>query len=513
MTPTARATWRRWRPTWDVVFVAFVAIVYACTLYKGIGGRVNHGDSAKFQFLGVIAGISHPPGNPLYLTLSMLFQRLPLGLAPSIKASLLSAVFGTIAVACVYDAIRQVRTPLAATFGAASLAFGPLYWGLSTEAEVYTLNAALLAASVSGLARWTVTQSRRALTVGVACFVLAFGNHLTMVAAIPALVVAAWLVHRRGALKWQLFAVGAVTTVITLAFYLYIPWRHDKAPYSEFEGALTAKNFWEYVSAKKFQEGFGVPVLADGVRARLPLELALLQKQWVWPVFGFAALGAHRLVSFARVLGAYVLLATAGFLAFAYFYDIPDPEGFYIPIVVLLAVLVGCGVPMPTRSGVAAMVVLGLLLALPAAVFLQDHQKQVGLDTVEELGDGKGNVLLDLPDLVRRIPEGSELALPCNHYGCAEVVNYYRYADPTAKRRHIRVVVLSPGLRYGLPGPAPKVVEASATTSERVCSVREVDANVMRAAGAEVVFIERPGRTVNGVWMNGVGVWCSVPKS
>ena len=503
---------RRLRPTWGVVFVTLVAIVYACTLYKGIGGRVNHGDSAKFQFIGTIAGISHPPGNPLYLTISMFFQRLPLGLAPGTKASLLSAIFGVIAVACVYDAIRKVRSPLAATVGASSLAFGPLFWTLSTEAEVYSLNAALLAASVSGLARWTVTQSQRALAVGVACFVLAFGNHLTMVAAIPALVVAAVIVQRKGALKWPLFAVGAAMTVITLAFYLYIPWRHGKAPYSEFDAPLTRASFWEYVSAKKFQEGFGVPTLADAVRVRLPMQLTFLQKQWLWPVLGLAAIGALRLMSFARALGAYVLLATLGFLGFAFVYDIPDPDGFYVPVIVLLSVLIGCGVPTRARLSGVALIVAFALLAAPAWLFLKEHQRQVGLDVVEEMGDGQGNILLDLPDLVRRIPEGSKLALPCNHYGCIEVVNYYRFADETAKERRIEVVQLTQGLRYGLPGPAPKLLAPAAALTDTFCSIRASDAAAMRGAGAEVPLLERPGRMVNDLWFPGVPIWCSVPK-
>ena len=46
------------------------AWLYASTLYPGIGGRINYGDSVKWQLLWLVDGIPHAPGYPLFLALT-----------------------------------------------------------------------------------------------------------------------------------------------------------------------------------------------------------------------------------------------------------------------------------------------------------------------------------------------------------------------------------------------------------------------------------------------------------
>src|SRR5687768_12095366 len=50
-----------------------ITVLYVTTLFPGVGGRINGGDSAKFQFIGLIGGIGHPPGSPLYMMLNALW--------------------------------------------------------------------------------------------------------------------------------------------------------------------------------------------------------------------------------------------------------------------------------------------------------------------------------------------------------------------------------------------------------------------------------------------------------
>ena len=86
-------------PHWAVV--AAIALIYVLTRYPDVGGRINMGDSAKFQFLARTLGIGHSPGNPLYLMASALWVRTPLPLADATKVTLLSSVFGLLTVALV----------------------------------------------------------------------------------------------------------------------------------------------------------------------------------------------------------------------------------------------------------------------------------------------------------------------------------------------------------------------------------------------------------------------------
>ncbi|HET6404966.1 MAG TPA: hypothetical protein VFH78_09990, partial [Candidatus Thermoplasmatota archaeon] len=55
--------------------LALAFVTYVVTRYPEVGGRVNMGDSAKFQFLARTLGIGHAPGNPLYLMVSALWVR------------------------------------------------------------------------------------------------------------------------------------------------------------------------------------------------------------------------------------------------------------------------------------------------------------------------------------------------------------------------------------------------------------------------------------------------------
>ena len=84
------------------------AILYAMTLYPGVGGRINPDDSAKFQFLGKILEVPHDPGHPQYLVLSHLWARLPTSLELATHVSLLSAVFTLIAGGLIFTAIRRL---------------------------------------------------------------------------------------------------------------------------------------------------------------------------------------------------------------------------------------------------------------------------------------------------------------------------------------------------------------------------------------------------------------------
>jgi hypothetical protein len=467
--------------------------LYALTLFPGVGGHVNRGDSSKFQFIGVIAGVSHPPGNPLYLLLNVAAVHLLWFVEPWRVAAHLSALFGALAVAFTFDGVRRLRGVPAAAAAAGALGLGPLFWTLATEAEVYTLNALLLALCLWGLARWTEKPEARWLGVGLAAFVLAFANHLTIVAAVPALALVALLVHRRGGIPRALWLVGAGASVVAVALYLYVPLRAPQARYTELEPGYTAASLYDYVTARKFQGSFAVPSLARAVTQKLPELGRRLAGQWPWPMLLVAAAGGVVALRRARVLGAFVLVSAAGFLVFAFLYSIPDPEGFYIPVVTLLAPLVGLAVPPAgERRRWAALGGLAVVLALlaPAALTqVRAARAASGYDALETMTAGP-RIPWDLPDVVARIPADGRFVLPCSHYGCVEVFNYFRFADHQARRKHIAFVHLDGGMPYPLPSP-PRSITPEDARAAPTCSIRPEDARAFERAGAAVRRIDR----------------------
>ncbi len=501
---------RRRALVWSLALAIPLAL-FAGTLHPGVGGRINHGDSAKFQFIGVVGGISHPPGNPLYMLFNVALAHVPVG-APCVRASLLSALFGALAVALVAGAAFHLRGRVGALVSGGMLAFGSLFWTLSTEAEVYTLNAALLAATLYALARWETDRRERWLALGVGAFVLGFGNHLTMVAALPALAFTAFRIHREEPFGRRVYAAGIAAAIVVVAIYAYVPFRYyDDARYSEFDGYLSARSFWAYVTAKKFRGDFGVPTVDVLVHTRMPQMMALLQKQWLWPAWIVLGLGLERAVATTRAIGLYVLLALLGFLAFAALYDIQDPEGFYVPAVCLAAFALPFAVPQRMPRGLVLAGVLALSVAPVAAVHLAEWRALGDRGVIEGIA-GDPPVLWDLPDLVARVPARAEIVLPCNHYGCIETWNYFRFGDPAARERHLSWVQLAGGLEYGGWGSAPHTIKPAEATSQVVCAIRSADADKMREAGAVLEKIERPDKTVAGRSYAGMPIWCSRPR-
>ena len=81
------------------IAIGVVALgLYVATLQPDFGGPE---DTPKFQFIGHVLGTPHPPGYPLYVLLSHLFVKLPLGTI-AYRANLFSGVMTAVACALAY---------------------------------------------------------------------------------------------------------------------------------------------------------------------------------------------------------------------------------------------------------------------------------------------------------------------------------------------------------------------------------------------------------------------------
>jgi len=483
-----------------------IAVLYATTLFPGVGGRINGGDSAKFQFIGVIGGIGHPPGSPLYLMLNALWVRLPFPCSPALRVTLLSLVLGLVTLAVLARACARSFGLRAAVCGVTALALGPLFWTLATEAELYTLSAALVAGSCAAALRFDRTGDSRALFACAALALLGCANHLTSIMLLPAAAYLAW--RARGSASQlsarQLGGLAAVA-LLALASYAYMPLRAHSAEYSEWIERPELRSFWRYVTAARFHDGLQ-PLTADRVmNARLPALAAELQKQWAWPVLLLIPFGFVRLRERAQHAARFVALSVLGLLGFALVYKIPDPAGFYVPIVTLLALPLALACTAPLRTWLVA-----ACLAIGAWQHVAKASKLVGNELVYSMGN-HNFVAWDLDDTLQRIPQGAFFAQPCEAYGCVELINYYRFADPTPKRRNIQFVQL-PGVSSEYYAFAPmKELSWDDARQAVVCTLREGDAKRLKRHGARVTTIERPPRVLSGKDYPGVPIYCTRP--
>jgi hypothetical protein len=240
--------------------------VYVLTLYPGVGGG---GDAVKFQYVGSVLGTPHPPGYPLYVLVSYVFSHVPIG-SLAYRINLLSAVSGAAASALVCLILLHLRCHVVvAAATALALAFDRLLWARSVGAEVYALNAALVALILWLAIRWSDSGRDRDLYLLIGAFALSLGNHLTVVSLVPALA-AFVLLTRRQSVSLRTIGTSAAIVALGVAQYgLIILRTYQQAPHLE----ASARNLGELVEvmrASRYSDQFFAFGLRDLVGERVP---------------------------------------------------------------------------------------------------------------------------------------------------------------------------------------------------------------------------------------------------
>ena len=329
------------RPTWliPLVMTLLLCAVYRATLLPGVG---HFADTAELQFAGPLLCVTHPTGYPTYLLLSHAFSRLvPLG-SLAFRANLLSAVFSVLACLVLRRLLLRLGVRESVAVGTA-LAFGftPTFWRHSVTAEVYSLHALFLVLVADGLVRWRQTGRRRDLVLACGLFALSFGNHLTTVTLLPAVVIFVLATRARVLLDWRTVLPTMALIVLGALQYLYPVWRSlDPAtPYVAVE-VTSFRGLWDYATGADFRGAMFAFSPMQLAAERIPF-FARLWWEDCGPLILLAVVGAARFKD--RVVGLLLGLAFLGNLVFALTYDIGEIHPFFIPNYLVTAVLAGLG--------------------------------------------------------------------------------------------------------------------------------------------------------------------------
>lgn len=361
---------RRLATVGDLVVAAAAGAVYWWSLLPGLGYA---GDTAIFQFVGRVLGLPHGPGYPLYLALNHVWVRLlPFG-SLAYRSNLLSAALAALACVLLHRLLRIAGVgPLAAVAGALIFAYTPVFWSQAIVAEVYSLHAAMVAATLLGFLAWSRRPGRRGVLVAAcAVYAFSFGNHLTTVTLLPALAWLVWRTDRRVLREPRTLAAVAGVTALAACQYLYLPWRTADPTTPYLGGQISdLATFVDYVTGGSFRARMFAFTPWQMVTERLSLLVAHLAR-----AFGPFLVAAPLGWSLLRKRGpagtnATLALAAAGNAVFALGYDIGDLEPFFIPTDLAVAVWIGAGVHvlldrLPERP---ALVRAALAAALPAAL-------------------------------------------------------------------------------------------------------------------------------------------------
>jgi len=322
----SEATPRRWPAA--LTAAALALAVYGLTLAPDLSWANAATDGGELITASYTLGIPHPPGYSTYILLGKLSSYLPLGTV-AFRYNLFSAVCAAGAAGLLAGAIGrfwQARVrPVVVVAAALAFAFSPLMWSQAVVAEVYALNALLLAA-------FLLVWSGRGLSTQAGLFLgLALTTHLTSILMLSAAVIGAD--RRRPRL-----ALGVVLGLLPL---LALPWLARGESPVIWGRAETPAGWWWLVSGQLYGANLRLP--PDGARV-----LGLLRALALGPaalVIGRRAWGApsaadSRPIDETTQPPVFLLAGTLGlYLLFALAYATPDAAVLLLPALLLGAVL------------------------------------------------------------------------------------------------------------------------------------------------------------------------------
>jgi hypothetical protein len=207
--------------------VVLVGALYAVTLAPTVlpYGAPDTLDSPMLQAEVSVLGVGHPTGYPTYMMLTHLFTYLPLG-DPAYRVNLASAIYAVAAVLLVYLAgLRLCRRAVAAATGALAFGLTGAFWGQAVIAEVYTLEALLIALVILVLLVWRDTRGDRYLALCAFLIGLSLTHHLTSALLVPAALAFVSLTDRRVFSRTRLILKALGLFLLGLLPLLYLPIR------------------------------------------------------------------------------------------------------------------------------------------------------------------------------------------------------------------------------------------------------------------------------------------------
>ena len=322
--------------------------VYLITVPRSLAS----GDSGELTTAAATLGIAHPPGYPLYVLVGRAFALIPLG-DVAFRLNLMSAVFGALAVMLVYAIVKEItQSRIGAVSGALTLAFSYHFWGQSLVAEVYTLDAALLAGVIYAFSLQERRRSRRLLYLGFFLIGLSLAHRPTTVLLFPGII--AWILSSGARFRLAEYVRALCWTAPGLLLYLFLPlafglgsgyfWSVGYLTNAEplYVDLTTFAGFRWYVTAEVFH-----PLAASTDPVRLLGEISGFAG-WIWSEFvGVGVvLGLLGIAAAFRRHLSFVLLTAVSFVLIGSFYAAYaafDKDQMLLPLYLIWALWAGVG--------------------------------------------------------------------------------------------------------------------------------------------------------------------------
>lgn len=390
------------------------------------------GDCGELALVAATLGIPHPTGYPLYCLLGHAWTGLlPFG-SVVWRLNVLSAVFASLAVACLYGAARACRLPrpLALTAGGL-LAFSATFWQQALITETYTLAALFTCLLLFLAARWNARGHRPGdLRLLALAYGFALTSHQTNTLFLPGFL---WFIlwsaprlrHLTSASVRREWLGALGIGILPLLTYAYLPLRARAHPAYNWGDPETLYGFYYHVTGRMFAPLMFQPhpaYVLDRLQAwavNLPLELA-------WPLVALAAAGLGLLWS-RRLDQPTALLLTWIFVADVVFvvnYGIYNGYIYFIPCYIVLSLCAGRGLlgawqalePRLTLEKRPAFAALGAACVIALVPLQAWGHRSVDLSRNWTCEDYGRNLLASVPPHGILIENGDNTAAPAVLY-------------------------------------------------------------------------------------------------
>ncbi|HEY4492606.1 MAG TPA: DUF2723 domain-containing protein, partial [Acidobacteriota bacterium] len=224
------------------------------------------------------------------------------------KANLLSAIFSLAALLFLFRILLLLSIrPITAAITVLTFAFTQSAWFISLFAEVYSLHLLFASAVLYYFMKWHFHRRDRDLMAGCAAYAFSFGNHLTMLALLPAIFLLVWVTDR--SVFRNIRKIAAIVAVILLGAmqYGYLFWRYYDPDTRYIEMSTPdLKSLWWYITGAQFKSLLFPYSFGTFVSERLPAAALAVYTQFSFFVL-IALLGALRFAN--RSIQLFLLVA------------------------------------------------------------------------------------------------------------------------------------------------------------------------------------------------------------
>jgi hypothetical protein len=319
---------------------------YCLTLAPSITWQHDGVDSGDLVAAAYTSGIAHPPGYPLFLVLARLFTLLPLG-GVAYRVNLMSAVFAAATATTIYFTALLIQPEetdwgsklIIAATSALALGLSHTLWSQAIIAEVYALNAFLVAAMLLLATLFRSTGDRRLAWLLGLVLGLSLSNHLSAVLFVPGMLIL--LVPRLRSHPADFLGLAGFT-LLGLGLYAYLPLRSMQHPPIDWGAPHTWSGFWWTVSARIYSDyAFGLPLIH--LPARVASWLDLLGRQFTWLGLALGLAGIWDLWENDREYLAFSLASFGAIVVYSLAYNTSDSYVYLIPSYLVFSLWIARG--------------------------------------------------------------------------------------------------------------------------------------------------------------------------